>query len=288
MKILIQLSLLISLSIVNLPVKGQITRAMSFNIRYDNPGDKENWWENRKNDVIGLIEYYHPDFIGIQEGLNNQVDFINKNTSNYDYIGVGRDDGAKKGEYTAIYYDTTKFELVETKTFWLSDTPDTVSVGWDASMERICTYGEFMNKKTKESLFIFNSHFDHIGTAARIKSAKLIVDKIQQYGLLKMKVMVMGDFNSGPLSKPIKTMIKELDDGLEISQKAFFGPAGTFNGFDNNIVPNKRIDYILTKNIEVVRYRHIDDKRNNNLCISDHLPVLIDIRNTTTNNKYKP
>ena len=278
MKILFQLSLLISLSIGSLSVKGQITRVMSFNIRYDNPADKENWWENRKNEVKGLIEYYHPDFVGIQEGLNHQVEFLNQNTSNYDYIGVGRDDGAKKGEYTAIYYDTTKFDLIQTRTFWLSETPDTVSVGWDASMERICTYGEFINKKTKESLFIFNSHFDHIGTEARKRSAMLIVDKIQQYGLRKMKVIVMGDFNSEPLSDPIITLKKELDDGLEISQKTFYGPKGTFNGFDNKLMPEKRIDYVLTKNINVVSYRHIGDRRNNNLCISDHLPVLIEIK----------
>ena len=278
MKILFQLSLLISLSIGSLSVKGQITRVMSFNIRYDNPADKENWWENRKNEVKGLIEYYHPDFVGIQEGLNHQVEFLNQNTSNYDYIGVGRDDGAKKGEYTAIYYDTTKFDLIQTRTFWLSETPDTVSVGWDASMERICTYGEFINKKTKKSLFIFNSHFDHIGTEARKRSAMLIVDKIQQYGLRKMKVIVMGDFNSEPLSDPIITLKKELDDGLEISQNTFYGPKGTFNGFDNKLMPEKRIDYILTKNINMVSYRHIGDRRNNNLCISDHLPVFIEIK----------
>jgi len=145
-------------------------------------------------------------------------------------------------------------------------------------MERICTYGEFINKKTKEYLVIFNNHFDHIGIEARKMSAKLIVEKIHEYELTKMAVIVMGDFNSEPLSEPIKILKKELDDGLEISEKAFYGPKGTFNGFDNNMVPKRRIDYIFTKNIKVIRYRHIDDRRNNNLCISDHLPVIVEIR----------
>ena len=94
-------------------MSGQTTSIMTFNIRYDNPKDNENSWNKRKNEVINLIEYYHPDFLGIQEGLHNQIDYIQKNTSNYDYIGIGRDDGNKKGEYSAIYYDQNIFQFKE-------------------------------------------------------------------------------------------------------------------------------------------------------------------------------
>ena len=263
---------------------GQTTSIMTFNIRYDNPNDNENSWENRKNEVVGLIKYYHPDFLGIQEGLHNQVDFIHKNTSNYEYIGVGRDDGDKKGEYSAIYYDSTKFKLIAQKTFWLSNNPDTISIGWDASMERICTYGKFKNKITNDSIHIFNTHFDHIGIESRKMSAKLILNKIIEYGLSDAKVVVMGDLNSTLISDPITILRKELDYGFEISENKFYGPLGTFNGFKNNLEIKNRIDYIFTNKIKIISYRHIDDKRLNNLCVSDHLPVLIEIKNTTANN----
>lgn len=262
---------------------GQTTSIMTFNIRYDNPNDNENSWENRKYEVVGLIEYYHPDFLGIQEGLKEQVDFINKNTSNYEYIGIGRDDGDKKGEYSAIYYDSEKFKLIDHKTFWLSNKPDTVSIGWDASMERICTYGKFKDKVTNDSIHIFNTHFDHIGIEARKMSAKLILNKIKEFGLSNAKVVVMGDFNSIPMSEPITTLKEELEYGFENSETKFYGPLGTFNGFKNNIEIENRIDYIFTKNLKIYSYRHIDDKRLNNLCVSDHLPVIIEIKNTPIN-----
>ena len=262
-------------------MSGQTTSIMTFNIRYDNPKDNENSWNKRKNEVINLIEYYHPDFLGIQEGLHNQIDYIQKNTSNYDYIGIGRDDGNKKGEYSAIYYDSTKFKLITQKTFWLSNSPDTISIGWDASMERICTYGKFKDKITNDSIHIFNTHFDHIGIEARKMSAKLILTKIIDYKLSEANVVVMGDLNSVPTSDPITILRKELDFGFEVSENKFYGPEGTFNGFENTLEIKNRIDYIFTKNLKILSYRHIDDKRLNNLCISDHLPVLIEIKNET-------
>ncbi|MBU1011368.1 MAG: endonuclease/exonuclease/phosphatase family protein [Bacteroidetes bacterium] len=251
---------------------------MTFNIRYDNPNDHENSWEFRKNEVVGLIAYYHPDFLGIQEGLYHQVTFIQQHCANYNYIGIGRDDGDKKGEFSAIYFDTTKFSLIAQETFWLSEHPDTISVGWDASMERICTYGKFKNIITNETIHIFNTHFDHFGTLARKMSAELILQKIAAFGLIKEKVVVMGDLNAEPTSEPITLLRKALDYGFEIAEKKFYGPLGTFNGFNNTLATDNRIDYIFTKNLEIYSYRHIDDRRINNLCISDHFPVLIEIK----------
>ena len=278
-------TLLFLIQIFPLVIFGQ-TSVMSYNIRYDNPSDNENSWENRKNEVAGLIEYYHPDFLGIQEGLYNQVDFIQKNTSNYKYIGVGRD-GEKKGEFSAIYYNATKFELIAQNTFWLSNTPNKISIGWDAALPRICTYGEFKNKLTNDSLYIFNTHFDHIGVKARKMAAKLILKKIIEYKLINARVIVMGDLNATPTSDPVAIFRKELDYSFKKSFNKFYGPLGTFNGFNNCLEIKKRIDYIFTKNINVLSYHHIDDKRVNNLCISDHFPVLIEIKNTTANNVYK-
>lgn len=274
---IIQIKLLIFLLFGFTNLQSQIITAMSFNIRYDNPNDNENSWENRKEEVTECINYYHPNILGIQEGLYNQVEYILNNTSNYSYIGVGRDDGIKKGEFSAVYYDTTILELISQYTFWLSNTPDQVSVGWDASMERICTYGHFSDKNTGHDFHIFNTHFDHMGAKARKKSAKLIMSKIKEMGIVNSAVMVMGDLNSEPNSKPVKVLMKKLDDPIMVLKNNYSGPIGTFNSFDPETIPKKRIDYIFTSNLHILSFSHIDDKRKNNLCISDHLPVIIEL-----------
>ncbi len=258
----------------NFYLLGQSLTVMTYNIRYDNPNDKENWWQHRKTDVAQLIDYYHPDIVGTQEGLIHQLDYINEHTTHYTYIGVGRDDGQKKGEFTAIFYDTRKLEILEDKTFWLSTTPDQISVGWDASMERICTYAKFRILESKVVIHVFNTHFDHIGPKAREESARLLLSKIEEFGLQNEKVVVMGDLNSEPKNLPITLLSAELSDGLKYAEKKFYGPIGTSNQFDISHIPNKRIDYIFTKNFITKEYRHIDDRRTNNLWVSDHLPVL--------------
>jgi len=262
------------------------TKLMSFNIRYDNPNDAENCWENRKEELVQLIDFYSPEFLGIQEGLIHQLEFIIDNLNGYSYIGVGRDDGREKGEFASIIFDTTKFELIDAKTFWLSQTPDAVSVGWDASMERICTFGGFINKNTKDSIFIFNCHFDHIGKISRKMSSELILKKIKEFGLNESSVIVMGDLNCESQDEPLQIVREELDDALEISEKPHYGPLGTYNGFNNSITVKKRIDYIFTKNLKVRSYRHIDDRRKNNLNISDHLPVLVEIIDPNANTQF--
>ncbi len=272
--------LLILISFLCIYGFGQM-RVMTLNIRYDTSEDGENWWENRKEEVVQLIDFYQPGILGIQEALVHQLTYINNNLTNYSYAGVGRDDGEEKGEFSAILYDTVKFKLFETKTFWLSKTPDTVSIGWDASMKRICTFGAFIDHKTRDSIFVFNCHFDHLGIKSRKMSAKLILKKINEFGIVKKQMIVMGDLNCEPQDKPIQIFKKELDDGLEISEQRLYGPDGTFNAFNLNTVVDKRIDYILTKNLMLRSYRHVDDRRKNNLYISDHFPVLVEIIDRT-------
>ncbi len=252
----------------------QSTSAMTFNIRYNNPNDGDNWWELRKAETVKLINYYKPDFLGIQEGLHAQVEYIADNCEHYAYVGVGRDDGKMKGEYTALFYNKSRFTLIEHKTFWLSDNPDQISVGWDASMERICTYGHFVDMSTDLEYHIFNTHFDHRGSLARENSAKLIVSKIKEIGITGQKIIVMGDLNCTPESDPIKVFNSHLDDSGEICESGIYGPIGTFNEFDPSFVPDRRIDYIFSKNLSVKSYRNIDDRRVNNLWPSDHLPIL--------------
>jgi len=270
--------ILLFIGISNTYLIGQSISAMTYNIRYDNPKDGDNWWQLRKPEVVKLINHYTPDFLGIQEGLNTQVEYISEHSPQYDYIGVGRDDGKKKGEYTALYFDSSRFELIEEETFWLSESPDKISVGWDASMERICTYGHFVDRSTQVSYFVFNAHFDHRGPLAREESAKLIVNKIRELKIQDENLIVMGDFNCLPDSKPIAAFKTELDDTAALSATDIYGPDGTFNQFDPTFVPVRRIDYIFTKNLKVHSYRIVDDRRINNLWPSDHLPVMVVVK----------
>jgi len=257
-------------------MSGQSFSAMSFNIRYDNPNDGENRWEERKIDLAELIKRYNPAFLGIQEGLVNQVKFIDSVLTNHIMTGVGREDGASKGEFSAIYFDSSKFELIGGKTFWLSDKSDTVSIGWDAALERICTYGIFKMKADGKKIYVFNTHFDHIGVKARRNSAKLILKKIDEIVPHNQPILLMGDFNSTSEDEAIKIIQSYLDDGVLVSKKKSLQPAGTFNGFDKDRELNERIDFIFIKNLNVFSYQHINDKRKDSGFISDHIPVFIE------------
>lgn len=267
--------MIILFGFTNTILLSQSLSTMTYNIRYNNPDDGDNWWDHRKEEVVKLMQYYQPDILGIQEGKYEQVQYIDDHLFNYNYIGVGRDDGATKGEYTAIYFDTTKLDVKYHETFWLSKSPHKVSVGWDASMERICTYGHFKHKRTNKEVHVFNAHFDHRGPLARANSAKLINRKIKELGISKEEIILMGDFNCLPDSPPIIEFIKQLDDASKLSGQSIYGPIGTFNHFDLSYIPDRRIDYIFSKNMTVQNYRHIDDRRKNNLWPSDHLPVLV-------------
>jgi len=263
--------------LLNNELQGQTIQVMSYNLRYDNQNDGVNKWDDRKESMVELINNYHPEILGIQEGLHHQVEYLAKNLINYEYIGVGRDDGKQQGEYTALFFEKTKFSVVKSSTFWLSDRSDMVSVGWDASMERICTYGLLEHNATQRRIWVFNTHFDHIGEIAREKSSVLITTKITVLNQEYLPLILMGDLNALPDSKPIQHLKTVLDDGMVISKTPLYGPPGTFTGFNPTMEVDKRIDYIFTSNLNVVSYGHIDKKRKDNNFISDHLPVLAKI-----------
>jgi len=251
---------------------------MSFNIRYDNPDDGENWWEFRKYELCDLLQYYQADFIGIQEALPHQSKYIADKLDAYDFIGHGRDGINTISEGVPLFYNKTTFKLLEHELFWLSDTPDKVSKGWDAALNRIVVFGAFENKSNGDIVYIFNCHFDHKGKTAREKSAELLIQYIESKKLSDKSVIVLGDFNSLPTEKPIKILSQHLEDSFHGSHRSVYGPIGTFNAFETERVLTKRIDYIFTKNMNVKSYRSIDDKRKNNLYPSDHLPILIKLK----------
>ena len=252
--------------------------AMSYNIRYNNPNDGINKWDQRKQSVVDLILQYQPDVLGIQEGLNHQVTYLDSTLTHYNFIGVGRDDGKTKGEYTAILYNSGRLQLINDQTRWLSPSPDTVSVGWDASMERIVSYAKFYDVRDLDTFHVFNAHFDHIGKEARKQSALLILNWIKELNILNKKVLVMGDFNCLPESPPLETFKELLKDPTLNKNLKFNGPKGTFNHFDPDASLLDRIDYILTLNYDTNYYQHVDQRREHRLWPSDHLPVYMRLK----------
>lgn len=256
----------------------QELKVMTYNIRLSLESDKENAWNNRKNDALALMDYYHPDYFGVQEAVPQQMIDIKTNLKDYDYVGVGRDDGKNQGEYSAIFYDKTKLEVTKSGTFWLSETPEKPSKGWDAAFNRVCTYAFFKIKKTGKQFLALNLHFDHVGNLARVNSAKLILEKIKELNPKKLPLTLTGDFNLTDDSEPIKIISESLDNAFYHSKKSHYGPKGTFTGFDINTVPKDRIDYIFVKGFEILSNRTINDRRENLLYPSDHFPILAEIK----------
>jgi len=255
----------------------QDLKVMSFNIRLQVASDKENAWTERKQDAVDLLNYYHPDYFGVQEALPEQMKDIKDGLKNYDYIGVGRDDGKDKGEFSAIFYDTNRLQVVKSGTFWLSETPEKPSRGWDAALNRICTYAFFKDKKTKKEFLAMNLHFDHIGNVARVKSSELILKKIKEMNPKNIPVTLSGDFNLTEDSEPIKILSQNLNDSFYHSETKPYGPKGTFTAFNVNEIPKDRIDYIFVKGFKIKSQRHINDRRGNLLYPSDHFPVLAEL-----------
>ncbi|SHK05187.1 endonuclease/exonuclease/phosphatase family protein [Epilithonimonas mollis] len=255
----------------------QDLKVMTYNIRLSLESDKENSWDKRKEDALALMFYYHPDYFGVQEAVPQQMTDIKTSLKDYDYVGVGRDDGKNQGEYSAIFYDKTKLEVTKSGTFWLSETPEKPSKGWDAAYNRVCTYAFFKIKKTGKQFLAMNLHFDHVGDVARVNSAKLILEKIKELNPKNLPLTLTGDFNLTDDSEPIKIISQSLDNAYYHSKKPHYGPKGTFQAFDINVPAKERIDYIFVKGFDTETIRTINDRRENLLYPSDHFPILAEI-----------
>ncbi len=247
---------------------------MSYNIRYDNSKDGKNQWSFRKKTLINYFSKSSPDIIGMQEVLHNQLTDLLTGLKEYNHIGVGREDGRTMGEYSPILYRKSKYKVLKSSTFWLSETPNIISVGWDAVLERICTYALFEDRKTKKFFWVFNTHFDHMGRVARSESVKLILNQISRLNLENEPTLITGDFNLTPETNPIKKLQSKFQDVMSQLNSNDL-TYGTFTGFDTTKNANRRIDYIFQKGFNVKTSKHLWIKTPKDLWASDHHPVFL-------------
>lgn len=249
---------------------------MSFNIRYNTPSDSENAWPNRKDMAAGLIRFHDADFAGLQEALLGQIQDLDARLPNYDWFGVGRDDGDTEGEFTPIFYRPDRFELLEHDTFWLSDTPEVPgSKSWDTAITRIATWGIFRDRRHGREFLVLNAHYDHLGTEARKESSRLILEKIGEIAP-DLPVVVTGDFNTKEDTEPYEILTGGLRDAYYASETPHYGPGSTWNDF-REVQPGVRIDYIFVgPDVRVLRHGILSETMDGRFP-SDHLPVLAEV-----------
>ncbi|NND71110.1 MAG: endonuclease/exonuclease/phosphatase family protein [Rhodothermales bacterium] len=255
---------------------------MTFNIRYDNPGDGVHAWPSRIDRVASTIRFNGADLVGVQEALHHQLEDPTRALPEYSWLGVGRDDGQQAGEYTAIFYRTDEFEVLDSGTFWLSKTPEVPgSKDWDAAITRITTWARF-NAATGEDFYFFNTHFDHIGEEARTNSSALIIDRMNEIAPTSPAILV-GDFNADPSTQAYQTITRSLSDAMLSSETPHHGPEDTRYGFEVTGEPGTRIDYIFVNDyVDVLRHGTLSDSWNGAFA-SDHLAVLAEVEIGTRN-----
>jgi len=247
---------------------------VSFNIRLNTAADGENAWPHRTEMVTDLLRFHEADIFGLQEALYDQIMDIHKALPEYEWIGAGRDDGDKAGEFCAVFYKKDKYVLLDHGNFWLSGNPEKPGLGWDAVCNRLVTWGRFMAKSSGRQFLFLNTHFDHRGVEARKNSAILIRDRIEEMIYNKnLPVILTGDFNLTPDEEPISLIKKVMTDSRDISVEPPYGPVGTYNGFKIDAELDRRIDYIfLHGGIRVLKHAVLTDS-NHKRFPSDHLPV---------------
>jgi endonuclease/exonuclease/phosphatase family metal-dependent hydrolase len=257
----------------------QPLKLMTYNVRLDVAVDSENAWSYRKDYFAAQIRFYEPDVLGIQEALPHQVFDIATRLPAYDYVGIGRE-GVGKGESSNIFYNKHRFQAVEASTFWLSETPDSISKGWDAAYHRICTYVLLRDRKNNRMFWVFNTHLDHQGEVARTKGIELILSRITSVNIRNYPVIFMGDLNSEPETDRMVDLKTAMIDTRAASVEKPFGPTGSFNGFKHNEPVTKLIDYIFiskTATFIVKKYAILSDSKDLHYP-SDHLPVFVELK----------
>lgn len=252
---------------------------MSFNIRMDTPNDKENQWTYRKDLAANVIKFYDVDIFGAQEVLHHQLTDLLERLPGYTYMGVGREDGKTKGEYSPIFFKKDRFTVEDSGNFWLAEDMNAIGKkGWDAACERVATWAILKDKVSGKKFFFLNTHLDHVGKVARHEGASLVLEQVKVKGK-NLPSIVTGDFNAAPKDEPIQVLTNASDSRHLTHTRTMaplrYGPEWTFHDY-GRIPFDKRewIDYIFVKgNIKVLSHGVLTETLNH-LYPSDHCPVI--------------
>jgi endonuclease/exonuclease/phosphatase family metal-dependent hydrolase len=265
---------------------------MSFNVRYAAANDGENDWDRRKDLACDVVRRHGPDLVGLQEALRSQIDDLRAALPEYGEIGVAREDGKTKGEYSAILYRKDRFDVDESGTFWLSDTPEVPgSITWGNACTRVCTWARLLPKSSGKPFYMFNTHLDHISQLSREKGIALIMSRLSSRKHPD-PVVLTGDFNSGENNAVVRYLKGErrleiVNNGMSQNPEPLVdtfrllhkdaSDVGTAHGFKGGRTGNK-IDYIFVPpGTEVLQAEILHDSQDNRYP-SDHFPITAAIR----------
>ena len=256
-------------------------RVMSYNIRLDLASDGANAWLHRKEMVAAVIRHEAPDLLGMQEVLQSQKRDLETTLPEYRLVGVARDDGREKGEYSPLAFRRDRFELIDSGTFWLSETPPMPGKGWDAAYPRIATWAVLRGRRSRHPIRVINTHFDHVGIMAMRESAALLLRWLMHGASAKLPTILMGDLNSTPDDPGYRLLAATATSGLRdarlVSRSLPYGPPGTFNAFKTDNDAPAPIDHIFVSGqFAVERYSVITQHWGGRLP-SDHYPVVVDL-----------
>ncbi|MCR5519997.1 MAG: endonuclease/exonuclease/phosphatase family protein [Bacteroidales bacterium] len=247
-------------------------KVISYNVRNSNAKDGDNNWENRKSASAAMIAEQKPDIFGVQEALPDQLAYLDENCPDYKYVGVPRDDGKEKGEVMAIFWNTKTQEMIKWGNFWLSETPEEPSFGWDARCRRTATWALLKDKKDKKNYYYVNTHLDHRGIEARAKGLSLIVDRIKDINPEGYPMILTGDFNVHLGDSCLLSLVGRMVSAREVAAKTDSLP--TYNGWGNAGRHNV-IDYIYESDFSAVpSFETITKTYLDIPYISDHYPIV--------------
>lgn len=253
--------------------KNAAYKILSYNIRYDNPADSADNWQFRNEELAARVLKIRPAIIGIQEALLSQTNYLKAAWNGYACYGVGREDGKEKGEMIPVFYDTTLFTCAGSDTYWLSENPLAPSKGWDAACERVVSKLVLVEKSSGEKIYVFNTHWDHVGVAARQNSANLISTLLDPLIMDKARIILMGDLNAKPDDFPVVTLSFKLRDTCPEGKRK----KATFNGFGKTDTNRSHIDYVFISQLQHSDYKIPHWKTKNGRWLSDHHPVLVTV-----------
>ncbi|MBR5043110.1 MAG: endonuclease/exonuclease/phosphatase family protein [Bacteroidales bacterium] len=252
-------------------------RVMSFNIRYSSAKDGENAWDIRKEATPAMIREIKPAVFGLQEAMEDQVQYILEQCPEYKYVGVGRDDGEKKGEQMSVFYDSTRIELLKWGTYWLSETPDVPSYGWDAACRRTATWTLLRHKDSGRQFYFVNTHLDHKGATARKEGLALVYKRIQEMNREGLPMVLTGDFNVFPDDECLSDVSSLMKNARNNAQET--DSLGSFSGFGEFTQDRlEMIDYIYYRGFpSCLHFKVVIDSYAGKEFISDHYPIYADL-----------